>query len=347
MTLLRFHCPVCSAPCEVSDATPSRTRCEQCGLLFVPTAPAKEAAPPETPHGQMGTIPPPPSVIYSTFAHYDAPAVAPDADSSTASPLGEESGPRSDSGHPSAEAPDAESPRRDIPDRPPGNLGPPPPYRPIVAAPKPSPPRAEIAPVSHSIEGSDRVVGALGPPPPYRPVIQTAPVFGRGPAPDLEPWRPVAFTRIQTDRRAEPETPLTGDDDDFAWSLPRQSDPEPTIPQPMEEVRREAPEDFGPRDRPLVWPRGREAPYDVPGPPRFSPQIDLLANPGPVARPGIARRLVRKVLWAAGIGVAVVGLALVLYVGRWRVMRTFPVTVPIYAAFHRSGGSPAPAPDQR
>jgi hypothetical protein len=100
-----------------------------------------------------------------------------------------------------------------------------------------------------------RAIGALGPPPPYRPIVQAPPAFGRGPAPDLEPWRVASLARrpVQPppDAVAAPESVDPAEDE---WSLHRE--PAPVVersPPAADDNRFERPADFGPRDRPIPW----------------------------------------------------------------------------------------------
>lgn len=223
-----------------------------------------------------------------------------------------------------------------------GALGPPPPYRPIVAAPRPAPPRVEMAPAPPAAPVNIRVIGALGPPPPYRPVIQAAPVFGRGPAPDLEPWRLASLTRLPALRPEPAPEEAGGEPLEDEWALSREPEPEVGTPPPVEDSRLEVPEDFGPRDRPLVWPPGSQAPHMLPA----SVYASRVAGLGP--GPGIAARgrEIRRMLWVVGIGMAVLGLGITLHIGRERVMRAFPAAVRIYGALGLATAESSAAPDQ-
>lgn len=264
-------------------------------------------------------------------------------------------------------------------------LGPPPPYCPIVVPPKSAPKRAEIAPAPPAASVNLRVMGALGPPPPYRPIVQPGAEFGRGPAPDLEPWRLVSLTLIHADPPREPEP----DEAETArveadWSLPREPEPEAEIPPPPDATRFETNVEFGPLDLPRVWPAGsNDAPHMLPpafrrglpgaggeGSPvakmgaqgvlpatlwrglptsaRAAPPVPASAS-GKVAGQGgspharrrgntnAAERAIRLVLCAMGIGVTVLVLGAALRIGRDNVMRDFPATVRIYAAFGLAG----------
>jgi len=86
-----------------------------------------------------------------------------------------------------------------------------------------------------------RVIGALGPPPPYRPADQAAPVFARGPAPDLEPWREPSLACVLTDEPAAEAAPA-----EPHWSLIREPDATVEVaPPPGEQTRSEIDQDLG------------------------------------------------------------------------------------------------------
>jgi hypothetical protein len=351
MTLSRFHCPVCEAACQVPDvAAASRVRCEQCGLWFVPrAATVSRVAQYEAP------VPPPPLVIYTPPGQEMGQGVGQATDAACSGPP-----------PPAIEAGTSLEPREDpepciprlpaagtAPDSVPSSaaagagslhapLGPPPPYRPIVLTPRPAPRRDEISPALIATEASSRVTGVLGPPPPYRPVVQTAPAFGRGPAPDLEQWRPTAFTRIQVDRRRPDEA--TGDSPESDWSLPREIAPEPVHSPAAEEDRFETIEEYQERDRPLTWRPGAPPPYEAPLPGYVLPLAGIRASTVP--RGAAVPRVVRRALWGAGIAAAILAPAVALYVGRWTVMRTFPASVRIYATIGLAGTPAARSPTQ-
>jgi len=159
-----------------------------------------------------------------------------------------------------------------------------------------------------------RVIGTLGPPPPYRPIVQSSPVFGRGPAPDLEPWRIASLTRAIVDRGTEHEPPLTDvDRADADWTISRE--PEPGVekaPASPEEIRFEIDE----ADRAAARPS---------------------RAPPPAPTSGFARAI-RPTLWAAGIAVAVLGSGAALYLERGRLMR------PPTAGLSETASTPADRP---
>jgi hypothetical protein len=303
--MLRFHCPVCESACQVSDAAAmAGTRCERCGLMFVPrpaTAPvdASRREVSDLKAGHRSLTPQPPSVIYTSSAPRDPPhpvhrssVPAHDQSASRATPA--------TAPPPSAVDPgDGKQPVRDaMVDRPAVPMGPPPAYRPIATIPPKAKPRVEMAPVTTpAVPVNIRVIGTLGPPPPYRPIIQSSPVFERGPAPDLEPWRIASLTHAIVDRGAKDEPPLAGvDRADADWTISR--DPEPGVekaPPLPEEARFEIDEE----DRALAWPT---------------------RAPSPMPASGFARAI-RPTLWAAGIAVAVLGSGAALYLERGRLMR--------------------------
>ena len=244
--------------------------------------------------------------------------------------------------------------RRLVP--PSGPLGAPPPY--IVKAPpsRPAPPRVEMAPVPPAPEHGAgdtyrrpdfplpapaaapvnmRVIGALGPPPPYRPIVQGAPVFGRGPAPDLEPWRLAALARIPAERAPRPE-PAREAVEAFEdeWSLPRETGQAAELgPASADETRVERPEEYGPRDVPMVWPAEAEAPrmnLEYPFP-RIGAAAVVVAR----------RRRELRLLLGIGATFAIAAVAGPL-IGRQPLMSRFPATVPVYAALGLAG-KPVPA----
>jgi hypothetical protein len=86
----------------------------------------------------------------------------------------------------------------------------------------------------------------------------------------------------------------------------------------------------------MIWPAGTPAP-PMPPASRYGWRR---AHPG--AGVGIAARLTRPALWAAGIGMAVLGLGVAPHAGRDSAMRIFPAAAPVYAARGLPGG-PIPA----
>jgi hypothetical protein len=342
MTLMRIRCPVCGG---VSEATASQTRCGQCGRLFGSPAAIDSAAAPESRSsspGRAGWIPPPPSVIYLTSgsrgprASAPTPGTPPAPDRpelgfANAEPSGDTTESRPD------KPADAEAPATTPSpvSHSPVSLGPPPPYRPIVAGHRPAPTRAEMAPVPASAAPVNiRVLGALGPPPPYRPIVQAGAVFERGPPPDLEPWRLASPTRNPAPGPAvQTEPEATGADPaDAEWSLIREAEPKVVAtPELDPTIRLEGRQDFEPIYGPVVWPAEIEASFGAPA--QGLPQ-----------RP--RRRAIRPLLWASGIVMAVIVLGAVLGIGRGSVMRTFPGTVRIYAAIGLAASASAKC-DQR
>ena len=345
---MRFRCPVCEAVCDVPPATGAaavRTRCDQCGLVFVPkgTPPADSTTSPAAPPGGQQPVPQPPSVNYSVPVPHGARPDLAGAISSERQFRPETSAdaeaipPAHRPAHIPPATPGAEvgnsasAPRPATAARTNESLGLPPPYLPFVPAPGPAPPRAEMAPAPPAAPVNIRGVGSLGPPPPYRPIVQAASVFGRGPAPDLEPWRLASLRRTLPDREPTRVPPGTEADED-EWALSRE--PEPGVEsgqRPFEESRVETPGDFGPRDIPLTWPPQIQPPRRFPG------SAHGLPRGVRGVRAGIATRLVRPLLWTAGIGVAVLGLGVVLHSGRQQVMRAFPIAGRIYDAFGVTG----------
>jgi hypothetical protein len=160
-----------------------------------------------------------------------------------------------------------------------------------------------------------RVIGTLGPPPPYRPIVQTSPVFERGPAPDLEPWRIASLTGAIVDRGAKDEPPLTGvDRADADWTISR--DPEPGV-EKAPPLPGEARFEIDGEDRALAWPTHA---------------------PSPVPASGFARAI-RPTLWAAGIAVAVLGSGAALYLERGRLIQALPT-----AGLSQTASTPADRP---
>lgn len=302
MTLLRLHCPVCETACQVSDAAAvAGTRCGRCGLLFVPKAAirpgdASRRDVSEIRAGPASPAPQPPSVIYTNSAPREPP---PDV----IQPVHPASGPGlhrspfevtpdTTPGPSALNAGGEKQPEGDaMVDRAAVPMGPPPQYRPIVTAPPQAKPRVEMAPVTPAAPVNIRGIGALGPPPPYWPIVQASQVFGRGPPPDLEPWRIASLTHAIVDRGTEPEPPLADVDPSEAdWTISRE--PEPVVemaPPPVEETRFEI-DDEG---HSLAWPTYAPPPMPMPG-------------SGSV-------RAIRLTLWAAGIALAVLGLGAALY----------------------------------
>jgi hypothetical protein len=213
-------------------------------------------------------------------------------------------------------------------------LGPPPPYRQANAASQSPPPRGEWlpAPAAGDATPSDGVlgapsirdIGALGPPPPYRPIVQASPVFERGPAPDLEPWRLASLARLTVhpppDAAPARESVDPAEDE---WSLLREPDPAAgPAPPPVDDDRFERPADFGPRDMPMPW---------VPEPPA-SPMALVVRRilPGGGLRHG-GHRAIRPTIWGAGIAVVMLVVAIAVRSGPERLMRAIPGGAEIYA----------------
>jgi hypothetical protein len=302
-----------------------RTRCGQCGRLFDTPAAISGAAADDnrSSSSTAGWIPPPPSVIYLASGSRGAPTSTPKPSTShapdrpalgsaSADPLGDTPEPRPARPANAATAPTAPSP---VP------LGPPPPYRPIMAGRRPAPARAEMAPMPAAAAPVNiRVLGALGPPPPYRPIVQAGAVFERGPPPDLEPWRLASLTRIPAPGLAVPAEPEAAgtDPEDTEWSLTRE--PEPRVvatPELEPTIRLEGRQEREPMYGPVMWPTEIEA---------------ALGASAPGFAPRSRRRMIRPLLWASGIIMTVIVSGAILDIGRGRVMRTFPGTVRIYAA---------------
>jgi hypothetical protein len=218
-----------------------------------------------------------------------------------------------------------------------GPLGSPPPYRPIQTPPKPVRARAPAldAPRSPMVEAprsppvNARVVSALGPPPPYRPIARPDPVFGRGPAPDLEPWRqgtPIRMPPPDSWRGAPFSLDNAGLTEE-TWALARDAEPlVSATPEREPETRLEPLPNFGPNDRPVAWPKGAPAP------------VGAIASRLPRS---MWRRVLRPVVWTVGIVSIVLMAGVALDKERAVVMRTFPATARIYAAVGLAGKPPA------
>ncbi len=258
----------------------SGTRCQRCGRLLVPdTAVRTESAsrrdPPAMQPERASQVPLPPSVIYTSVVqpdttsdagprmHRTAPSGA-GSDAPGASP-----GPACEIGPDAAAGPTpgaarevatsasgaaggGSSAQRDPAiGRASGIVGPPPPYRTVTPPSRPAPVRPEIAPAPATPPVNIRGIGALGLPPPYRPIVQAASVFGRGPAPDLEPWRLASATHTSPVAGLEPEwIPVSADSSEADWSISRDSEPEiPGTSSPLDDARREVDR----RADPLAW----------------------------------------------------------------------------------------------
>jgi len=311
MTLMRIHCPACEAVSEVTD---SQTRCGRCGRLFDRAATLDDTAKP----GTERWVPPPPSVIYQN----------PGSHRGQASPPTPGFAQVTDRPPPS---PTRAEPPGDTPEPPPGEraaaltgettpvpLGPPPPYRPIVAAHRPTPVRAEMTTTPAAPLVNIRVHGALGPPPPYRPIIQGGAVFERGPPPDLEPWRQASITRIPAPSLDLPAAPEAAEPTSNEWSLIREPEPEIVATPELEQtIRLEGRRDFEPNYGPLIWPAAAGG------------QTGVAAGGFPSRS---YRNPIRRMLWAGAVLTTVIVLGLALDIGRGRVIRAFPGTVRIYAA---------------
>ena len=228
----------------------------------------------------------------------------------------------------------AEPPRSDAP--PAVTVDPPPPYVPLANPARPTPPRAEMTPTPPEVSVNIRVVGALGLPPPYRPGVAAEPVFARGPAPDLEPWRLVSLASRMAERDPTPDPAAEGDAPaNPHWSLNREPDPAAEAVPLAQETRFETGEVAGPRDLPVVWPPGSEGPRMLPAS-RYDAR-----RAGQGVAVGAAFRMRRPAFWAAGIGIAVIGLGVALYVGRQEVTRVFPSEAPVAAARGPADGPPS------
>ncbi len=374
-TLMPVQCPVCQAeypPSVFNAENSSAVRCGQCGLMFTPRPGYSSGiggGKSEMTHleaRRVAAVPPPPTVIYTKGGAARPPLSDPPP--VPAFPL--ETGRQTLPGAPrelyggAVGRPVADTthgwPNGGSVEGPLAPLGPPPPFRPIVPAPKSTPPRAQIAESRPVAEVNDRVLGAVGPPPPYRPIGQTAMSFERGPAPDLEPWRLTALSRILEASRqvGEKPAPVNVDADEEEWALPRPP-PEPVVhPEPDEADRAyrvESGFDSGPDDLPVRWPPGF-APPPVAGKQRFFSRVVRRSTPvvapygiapspsptgGPIAPPSSGRR--RRLIWVAGaaIGIAVLGAGL--YVERWKVMWMVPEVGRIAGALGLWRGPSPPA----
>jgi hypothetical protein len=203
------------------------------------------------------------------------------------------------------------------------SLGSPPPYIPIERQPRPAVrtntgnDRVETQTTAPPI--NLRIVSALGPPPPYRPAGQVATSFGRGPAPDLEPWRANSLTRIpasvpdvQTD--AEPVGAISAESE---WTLIREPEPEVfATADPGQQHRLEIVRDTVPRDHPML-PSAIAARFV--GPPRPIRSRSFVG-------------LIRPLLWASAIAAVLILTGGLLDLGRHRVMRLIPATARVYVA---------------
>ncbi len=327
MSLLRFHCPGCQAVCQLPDtivATSARTRCATCGLMFAVARPEGNASPAEIPVEEK-SIPEPPSVIYhpvvppaltpsqvysDALAEEYPPMPANSATEAAPGPIPSQPFPRPAPSQPAAKPASARSENEgSLGVRNASPLGPPPPYRPIAAAPRPTPPQPRMVTLPPAEPVNIRGISALGPPPPYRPIVQASPEFGRGPAPDLEPWRLASMTRIPLAGRAEPEsnrsaTPLEDDD----WALMRESEPPiQPVATPIDTTRFEVETNVASGNLPLLWPAEGDEPAAV--------------KPGITPRASKRRR---RLIWTCGIVAAVLASVAVLHVERQRVVRAFP-----------------------
>jgi hypothetical protein len=336
MTLLNVTCPICETVCQVSDAnsgTAAKTRCGYCGWLFARRLAGSETVkvePPPVRVGSTGRIPSPPVVIYRSSARsvpaFGAPASGGLFDRGQVEQRfagGFEGEPSSSSlnrgdGTSGSTAGGLSGP-----------LGSPPPYRPVQAPPKPVRARPPAPDAARSPPVNARVVSALGPPPPYRPIAQPDPVFGRGPAPDLEPWRQGAPIRMPPPDswRGAPFPLDNAGLTEETWDLARDAEPlVSATPEREPETRLEPLPNFGPNDRPVAWPKGAPAPTGV------------IASRRPRS---MRRRVLLPVVWAVGIVSIVLLAGVALDRERAVVMRTFPETARIYAAVGLAGKPPA------
>ena len=215
-------------------------------------------------------------------------------------------------------------------------LGPPPPYRPIAAPPLTRHHEENARPDQKETIGDAPTpvdlgkVNRLVPPPPYRPIsaVTGTPIFPRGQAPDLEPWRRASLSR---DAVYEPD-----DEETVPFSKGPGLVITPTNP-PRRRARSQASWSIRREQTPEPEPENFSLPPARTEPPPHEDGIEFpvfLTSPGEADLPGdrIVSSFRRTLPWAAIPAAAgVIGGGL--YVMRGEVMRAFPQTIPIYHAF--------------
>jgi len=284
MTLIPTHCPVCEAEYQVSNVAIATASRMRCAQCGLMFTPKASAR-----------------------------ADPPGPETATLAPLMATGG-----------APEIAAVQRESIDRPPAPLGSPPPYRPLEQAPKRAPPPVVMVPRPPMPASNMRVISAFGPPPPYRPIVQAAAAFSRGPAPDLEPWRPTTIMREPEPERGAPPnlgSTASGETRD-GWSLMREPDALLGMAGPGYDG-----------DHALPAGIGFHATQDV-------PDTDYLVWRASQVAGGIAAfraRGRRRRIWAASILTVILAPWIVLYAGREIVMQTFPKTFFVYAALGIDG----------
>ena len=284
--------------------------------------------------GETRPVPSPPLVTYLSATSHDPEAVVPAAASQFMEPPAgnapeptcgtrtpEPMPPTSYDGSSARDrsSPPAGSPSSDILP----SLGPPPPYIPIERQPRPavrtSKDNDRVETQTTATPINLRIVSTLGPPPPYRPAGQVATSFGRGPAPDLEPWRATSLTRIPASvldvrTNAEPVGTISAESE---WTLIREPEPEVfATADPDQQHRLEIARDTVPRDHPMV-PSAIAARFV--GPPRPIRSRSFVG-------------FIRPLFWAAAITAVLILTGGLLELGRHRVMRLIPATTRVYVA---------------
>lgn len=300
-------CPACGAECQSADISAGVACCPECGRTFTPP-------------------PVPPDVVYGDPPPGLTPVFVPVR---ITRPLPDPATPPPSRPRPSPDAIAA--------------LGPPPPYRTIELPPKPRPPPVQMAAPPRVRPDANRVniraIGVLGPPPPYRPIVQAGQAFQRGPAPDLEPWREETLAQpLPVISQTGPIASRAARDQDDALEMPEWSiRRDPAFPPERESDAAEW-EDL---EGFLVPPPAPEP--RAPG--RFSRLLALLRRRRAYDEESepLPRRPRRRRWIVIGLVVLVTATGVAgLYLGRWRIMKTIPITRPLYQALGLRGGQ-APA----